>query len=169
MESARVFGQDWLFETIFAFYLFQRYQFNQFKTNETINKEEGKREGDEEENGENGYNFYIRPYIPFWSAQNLLFVEIAVLDKIKGQREGKYPRYVLEKLSRTWISNDPLDKLWFDQENVFEHIKKDLILKLKSKFVYDSSGNIFILIWESETIDVYIISIFFFFFSALIE
>lgn len=96
------------------------------------------------EEDENDYNFYIRPYIPFWSVQNLSFDQIAALDKIPSQREGTYPRYVLEKLVRTWISYDPMDKQWFDTKNIFNELKNDLISKLQSKFTYESSGNFFL-------------------------
>lgn len=48
------------------------------------------------------------------------FDAIAGLDKIPGQRERTYSRYVLEKLGRTWVSNDPMDKQWFDQEIVWQ-------------------------------------------------
>ena len=97
----------------------------------------------EEEKDEKDYIFYLRPYIPCWSAQNLLFEEIASLDKIPSQRNEKmYPRYVLEKLGRTWISNDPLDKQWFDQENVFQELKEDLASRLQSKHISKSTGKI---------------------------
>lgn len=71
-----------------------------------------------------------------------MFEEVAILNKIPIQRQAPYSRYVLEKLGRTWISNDPNDKDWFDQENVFEELKEDLILKLQSKYISKSNGKI---------------------------
>lgn len=110
---------------------FQRYKFNLFLKPERVDEENG-----------NDYNFYIRPYIPFWSLQSLSFNAIVDLDKVPSQREGMHPRFVLEKLGRTWISIDPVDKQWFDQENIFQELKEDLVLKLQSKFISKSSGKI---------------------------
>lgn len=90
----------------------------------------------------NDYIFYIRPYIPFWSVSSLSFDAVNDLNKIPSQREKTYPRYVLEKLGKTWVSTDPVDKHWFDQKEIFEELKDDLILKLQSKFMSKSSGKI---------------------------
>lgn len=91
----------------------------------------------------NVYKYYLRPYITFWSAQNLLFDEIVSLDQIPKQREPKYSRYVLEKLGRTWLSDDPDDTKWFDQKTVFDELKRDLVLRLYSKYIFKSDGKIF--------------------------
>lgn len=110
---------------------FQRYQFNEFVQNELA-----------VDGNDNDFNFYIRPYIPFWSAESLMFEEIASFGKIPTQRTGPYSRYVLEKLCRTWLSNDPHDKQWFDQEAIFKELKEDVVLKLQSKYQFSHNGKI---------------------------
>lgn len=114
---------------IAIFFALQRYQFNEFIKNETSNEED-----------KSVFFYYIRPYIPFWSAQSLLFDTIARLKTIPSQREGTFSRYVLEKLGKTWISDDPIDRQWFDNELVFNELKEDLILRLQSKFNSNAKG-----------------------------
>lgn len=89
-----------------------------------------------DEKDESGADFiyYVRPFIPFWSVQNLSFETINSLTSIPKQREGEYPRYVLEKLGRTWITSNPDGKDWFDQNEIFTALKNDLIMKLESKY-----------------------------------
>lgn len=35
-----------------------------------------------------------------------------------------------------------MDKEWFDQKNIFDELKEDLILKLEYKFSYKSDGKV---------------------------
>lgn len=42
-----------------------------------------------------------------------------------------YPRYVMEKLVRTWLNRD---KQWFDKKAVFEILKGDIVTMLDSKY-----------------------------------
>lgn len=80
------------------------------------------------------YFYYVRPYLTFWCDLNLTFEKINTLTKVPSQREGEYSRYILEKLGRTWILDDPEDRNWFDEKSVYDELEKDLIMKLQSKF-----------------------------------
>lgn len=77
------------------------------------------------------YVYYIRPFIPFWSLQSLRFEDVNKYNKMQPQRDKKYPRYVMEKLTRTWIKKD---KEWFDQKEVYEALKEDIVDMIDSKF-----------------------------------
>lgn len=72
--------------------------------------------------------------------QDLDFATINQLTKIPKQREGIYPRYVLEKLGRTWVEDGGDDKNWFDKAIIFQELHKDLVARLESKCVVDSSS-----------------------------
>lgn len=117
---------SYLIDNITIFF-FQRYNPNFFEKNNIILKDE------------QDYLYYVRPYITFWCDQNLTFEKINGLSKVPSQREGEYSRYILEKLGRTWILDDPEDKNWFDEKTVYEELEKDLIMKLQSKFPPTSS------------------------------
>lgn len=86
---------------------------------------------------ENGVNhdekeddiYFIRPFIPFWSLQSLRFEDVNSYNEIPAQREGTYPRYVMEKLVRTWLKKD---KTWFDQKEIFDILEEDIIAMLDS-------------------------------------
>lgn len=100
-----------------------------FKSNEFIkNTIEEEKVSDEQT-----YNYYIRPFIPFWQMQQLKFETINAFDEIPNINEKSCPRYVLHDLVRTWISEDPDDKSWFDRADIYDFIKDDLILRIHSK------------------------------------
>lgn len=86
-----------------------------------------------EEKDEKKYNFYIRPYVPFWRVQQLNFETINAFDEIPHFNDSKCPRYVLRDLVQTWIAKDPQDKCWFDRADIYDLIKDDLILRIQSK------------------------------------
>lgn len=100
--------------------IFQRYQVNEFKKNE-----------DENEKGEPTDAYYVRPFIPFWSLQSLRFEDVNNYNGIPPQRDKTYPRYVMEKLVKTWLKRD---KQWFDQKEVFEILEDDIANMLESRF-----------------------------------
>lgn len=93
---------------------------NDFKKNE-----------DDSEKGEPTDTYFIRPFIPFWSVQSLRFEDINNYNKVPFQRDSMYPRYVMEKLVKTWLKRD---KEWFDQKEVFETLKEDIADMLDSRF-----------------------------------
>lgn len=103
---------------------FQRYKINEFVQNDVC------------ENGSHDYIYYIKPYVPFWASQKLSFEIINDLEKIPNQREGIYPRNVLQKLAKTWISDDPIDRSWFDNEDIFNAVKDSLVERLASKYSF---------------------------------
>lgn len=118
-------------------FLKQRYKENSFIKNDK----------DEDEDGV-VYLYYIRPFIPFRCVQSLCFETINHIESVPKQREGTYPRYVLEKLARTWISDDPVDKDWFDDKRIYDELQQDIVAMLESKFVdVSSSGKYFILLF----------------------
>lgn len=120
---------------IYGKFIFQRFKSNSFVRNAEV------READT-----GSYSFYIRPFITFWSLQSLSFDVINNLKTVPKQREDNYPRYVLEKLARTWHLESPKDSDWFDKKNIYDELKKDLIAKLESKFLsIDSNGKYFYL------------------------
>lgn len=94
---------------------------NQFQENENLH--------DQEEGSD--FTYYVRPFIPFWSLQCLRFEDINNYCKVPAQREKRYPRYLMEKLVRTWLMKD---KQWFDQENVFAALKEDIGAMLNSQY-----------------------------------
>lgn len=98
---------------------FKRYQVNLF--------EENGENYDEEE--DESYTYFIRPFIPFWSLQSLRFEDVNSYNTIPAQRDAKYPRYVMEKLVRTWLKKD---KTWFDQKEIFDILEEDIIAMLDS-------------------------------------
>lgn len=75
---------------------------------------------------------HIRPFIPFGSNNELTFEDINSLSEVKKQREGKFGRFIMEKLSRTWLLNDPMDCSWFDNSEVYGYLKNQLIDRLSS-------------------------------------
>lgn len=85
----------------------------------------------EEEN--KAYNYYICPYIPFWTDEKLTFQEVNEYVETVLQREDKYPRFLLEKLTRTWSSVHPIDKMWFDNKDVYKYYENSLINRILSK------------------------------------
>lgn len=95
--------------------------------------------------------YYGRPFIPFFSVQDLEFATINELNKIPKQREGIYPRYVLEKLGRTWIEDEGKDKNWFDKATIFDELQKDLVARLDSKCFVDSTGTYIVLCMVNMT------------------
>lgn len=103
----------------FGFICQQRYQVNQFN--------EGDRDYGEDDSG---YTYYVRPFVPFWSLQSLQFEDINKHDKVPAQRDKTYPRYLMEKLVKTWLRRD---KQWFDQKEIFEILKEDIAAMLDSK------------------------------------
>lgn len=102
----------------------ERYKVNKF----TKNSVEEQKASDNQK-----YNFYIRPFIPFWRIQQLNFETINTFDEIPKINEYTYPRYVLHDLVRTWIAENPVDKCWFDREDVFDLLKDDFIQRIQSK------------------------------------
>lgn len=82
--------------------------------------------------GSEKYNYYIRPYIPFLTVNEFSFNDILKLNKNQKQRDGVYPRFFLEKISKTWFASDPIDK-WFDHIEVYRHIKGRLINRITGK------------------------------------
>lgn len=101
----------------------ERYKSNTFKQNEIK----------EQEKPGTVYNYYIRPFIPFWRIQNLNFETINSFDEIPNINEKTYPRYVLHDLVQTWIGENPEDKCCFDKKTVYGLLKDDLILRIKSQ------------------------------------
>lgn len=102
----------------------ERYKDNKFIQNP---KEEQNKPNDTK------FNFYIRPFIPFWRVQQLNFEIINAFDEIPKINEKTYPRYVLHDLVQTWIAKDPVDKCWFDREDIYNSLKDDLILRIQSQ------------------------------------
>lgn len=100
--------------------IFQRYQVNYFEENE-----------DDNEENEPTDSYYVRPFIPFWSLQSLRFEDVNNCNKIPTQRDKIYPRYVMEKLVRTWLNRD---KEWFDKKEIFQILEKDIAAMLESRF-----------------------------------
>lgn len=86
---------------------------------------------EQEDPDETKYNFYIRPFIPFWRVQQLNFETINAIDEIPKINDKIYPRYVLHDLVRTWNSKNSY--IWFDREDVFNSLKDDLIKRIKSQ------------------------------------
>lgn len=113
-------NQLMLMLTCFHFLHLKRYQVNLYEENCGIH---------DEEEDESAYTYFIRPYIPFWSLQSLRFEDVNSYNEIPAQREGKYPRYVMEKLVRTWLRKD---KTWFDQKEIFDILEEDIIAMLDS-------------------------------------
>lgn len=123
----------------------KRYQVNLFEEND-------------EEEDESAYTYFIRPFIPFWSMQSLRFEDVNSYNEIPAQREGKYPRYIMEKLVRTWLRKD---KAWFDQKRIFDVLKEDIIAMLDSitppnkklrENIYSIYMNIFICVNMLKTV-----------------
>lgn len=101
----------------------ERYKVNNFIKN-TI---------EEQDDPDKKYNFYIRPFIPFWRVQQLNFETVNAFDEIPKINEKIYPRNVLHDLVKTWIAKNPEDKCWFDREDVYDLLKDDLILRIQSQ------------------------------------
>lgn len=103
---------------------FERYKVNKFIKNKV-----------EEQNDldKKNYNYYIQPFIPFWRLQKLNFETINDYDEIPKINEKTCGRYVLHDLVRTWVSENPNDKCWFDREDIYNLLKDDLILRIQSK------------------------------------
>lgn len=102
----------------------ERYKMNKFIKN--IVKEE-------EKDPDVKYNYYIRPFIPFWRVQQLDFETVNECHEIPGKNESKYPRHVLHDLVQTWTTENPQDKRWFDRKDIFELLKDDLALRIQSQ------------------------------------
>lgn len=104
----------------------ERYKSNTFVQNEI-----------EEETDEPGviYNYYVRPFVPFWRVQQLDFETINSLFEIPKINESTYgyPRYVLHDLVQTWIGKSPEKDRWFDKEIIYNLMKDDLIQRIKSQ------------------------------------
>lgn len=101
----------------------ERYKSNTFKQNEIEEQEEPGAK----------YNYYIRPFIPFWRVQQLNFETINSFDDIPYVNENTYPRYVLHDILQTWIGKNPDDKSWFDKKSVYDALKDDLIERINSQ------------------------------------
>lgn len=100
--------------------IFQRYQVNDFEENE-----------DDNEKNEPTDSYYVRPFIPFWSLQSLRFEDVNNCNEIPTQRDKMYPRYVMQKLVRTWLNTD---KEWFDKKGIFQILEEDIAAMLDSRF-----------------------------------
>lgn len=100
--------------------ILQRYQVNDFEVNQDAN-----------EKNEPTDTYYIRPFIPFWSLQSLRFEDVNSCNEIPTQRDKTYPRYVMEKLVKTWLKRD---KEWFDKKEIFEILEEDIADMLDSRF-----------------------------------
>lgn len=109
-------------------------QFNskseRYKTNTFTKNKISEQEKDSEKKN---YNFYIRPFIPFWRVQQMNFETINSMNEIPIKNEKTYPRYVLHDLVKTWIAENPDDKSWFDREDVYDLLKDDLVERIQSK------------------------------------
>lgn len=103
-------------------------QWNHYIQNENISSE----------SESSSYNYYIRPFIPFFTDESLTFEEVNECDQIELQRDTKYTRFLLEKLTRTWLSKYPMDKMWFDQQDVYKYLKTPLVNRILCK---DSGDN----------------------------
>lgn len=101
----------------------ERYKVNQFKKG-TIEAEK--------DSETKKFNYYIRPFIPFWRVQQLNFDQINSFNDIPKVNENTCPRYVLHDLVKTWISENPGD-IWFDRKDIFDLLRHDLILRIQSK------------------------------------
>lgn len=102
----------------------ERYKDNRFK----INKINDQKDPEDSQK----YQFYIRPFIPFWRLQQLNFETINFFDEIPKINENRCPRYVLHDLVLTWIAKNPVDKCWFDREDIYNFLKDDLISRIQS-------------------------------------
>lgn len=97
----------------------KRYKVNRFRINE------------EDHEASDSATYYVRPFIPFWSLQSLQFEDVNSYNEVPSQKNTKYPRYLMEKLVKTWLKKDTK---WFDQQEVFEILKDDIVAMLDSKF-----------------------------------
>lgn len=77
------------------------------------------------------YAYYVRPFIPFWSLQSLRFEDVNSYNEVPSQKNTKYPRYLLEKLVKTWLKKD---NTWFDHKEVFDILEDDIADMIDSKF-----------------------------------
>lgn len=76
-------------------------------------------------------SYYVRPFIPFWSSQRMKFEDVNSYDVVPPQRDQFYPRYMREKLVRTWINKD---KNWFDKREIFDILKENIVAMLESRY-----------------------------------
>lgn len=69
-----------------------------------------------------------------WRIQHLQFEDINSVDTIPNIKEKEYgcPRYVMHDLVQTWIGINQEDR-WFDKKDIFDLLKDDLILRIKSQ------------------------------------
>lgn len=78
------------------------------------------------------FRYFVRPYMPFWSAQKLTFEHVNKQSEIPSSRTVIpnicSKRYVFQHLVKTWLNDEP----WFDKKEIYELIKEDLILKIDS-------------------------------------
>lgn len=76
--------------------------------------------------------YYIRPYLPSCTEASLTFKEINGLKNVQPQREKKHKRFLMEKLSETWLLTEPMDR-WFDNQEIYDALKEALIARLMSE------------------------------------
>lgn len=105
----------------------QRYRPNSFVQNRTNKKQQS-------DNG--NYFYYIRPFIPFASIQELTFETVNQCDKIQAYNEGSFPRGVLSNLTKTWLLPPPNDREWFDSNTVLNELKESLRARIMSTYKY---------------------------------
>lgn len=117
------------FCTNYRFYYLQRFYPNKFVKN-TENIELGIE-----------YDFYVRPFVPFWSTPQLTFEEINRYDT-PTPRKGltNRMRNILKYILTTWCTDSPYDKKWFDTENVYKILEPHLIARLNSHTLKEESA-----------------------------
>lgn len=111
---------------IFLFCL-KRYEANKFR----------KHEPTEEELGDTtGYNFYVRPFISFWTTASMDFERVLrrkEVAKAKWKRndpnEDVQIRYVMRRLTQVWLDRNA----WFDEKREFEMYEEGLKQRISSK------------------------------------
>lgn len=92
------------------------------------------------------YFYYVRPFVPFWCYQSMKFEEINNSQCIPPKRghEIYKKRGVFHNVVKTWKSNYPSDKNWFDRPDVFSLVKKYLIARLNSESIgYSTSSSMY--------------------------
>lgn len=99
----------------------ERYNPNRFVLTENIDPElHGK-----------SYRYFVRPYVPFWSAQKLQFEQVNNESEVQSSRTTMTScskRYVFHHLVKKWLNEEP----WFDKKDIYELVEEDLILNLDS-------------------------------------
>lgn len=123
---------------------------------------------DQTELNKTKYNFYIRPFIPFWRVQQLNFETINAIDEIPKINEKTYPRNVLHDLVQTWIAKSPRDKCWFDREDIYNLLKADLIQRIQSQLPTKSLRrlSLFIILPIPESVSFFYLYVFSRFFQS---